>query len=202
MSKQVAQKARKVREAQVRRAPVVEAKPTYGNANDKVHKQESEKRKNQLRMCLEGQGGIDMPKLIINPKSFGESVENLFAMGCIVSEGYAGVKSVDGKLVVYPTDNVDGKKRKTDEEIEADKQANKHDGLPRCIIKFDYERFLQATKVCGLTDATFHYDPDGEDVVIEAGEEDMQSAAQTLQQNGSSSQGARGGASKRQKKGK
>jgi hypothetical protein len=195
MSKQVAQKARKVREAPVRRQKAAEAEPTYGQSDDKDHKQTSEKRKNQLSDLLDDTGEICMPNFIINPASFGESVENLFAMGVMVSDGHAGVKSVDGKLHVYPTGPTSKAEKRKQQQSTDEDNGGQIDGLPRCIIKFDYDMFLKACNKCSITKKMFTFDPDAEDALIQPeNEEDQQSAAKTL-----AFESQQGGASKKRR---
>jgi hypothetical protein len=82
MSKQVAQKAKKAREASQKRVRGEESGPTYGaeGAQSDVHKKNSEKRKLQLQTVLQQEKHpITLAGFVVNPDSFGETVENLFA---------------------------------------------------------------------------------------------------------------------------
>mmetsp|Transcript_18320 Transcript_18320/g.35723 ORF Transcript_18320/g.35723 Transcript_18320/m.35723 type:complete len:331 (+) Transcript_18320:95-1087(+) len=178
MSKQVAKKAKKVRQVNSQRRAGEETQPIYGADEGNAVKKNSEKRKRQMMSQLNSDKEIVMPDLVINPHSFGETVENLFACGVMVSEGYAQIKLMKGQegkpqhlviaAAVPPEDS---------EKVE-DKRA---------IIKLDFAMFERMVKERNIKEAHFKFNEQAEDATIDLDDEDEQSAAQTQQGGGASS---------------
>ena len=79
LSKEVKPKQRKARQAAGPKGAVVESQPNYGAADSTDSKNNSEKRKRQIIRQLEKDKSAPLADFVINPQSFGETVENLFA---------------------------------------------------------------------------------------------------------------------------
>ena len=143
MSKQVARKPKKAREVQKQRPRGEETEPVYGNGNsDDVHKKNTNKRKFQLLNTLKEDQKTKAAKLIINPNSFGESVENLFAVGVMVADGTAGITlNRDGSLEIEAKD--------------APPDGTTQKDFKRAIIKFDLARFQAAVRELDITQPRF-----------------------------------------------
>jgi hypothetical protein len=79
LSKNVKPREKKARQAPVNKSAVVESQPNYGITDSTDSKNNSEKRKRQIIRQLEKDESIPLADFVINPQSFGETVENIFA---------------------------------------------------------------------------------------------------------------------------
>jgi hypothetical protein len=79
LSKNVKPKEKKARQATGPKAAVEESQPKYGEADSTHNKNNSEKRKRQITKQLAQDQHIPLADFVIDPKSFGTTVENIFA---------------------------------------------------------------------------------------------------------------------------
>ncbi|KAG1876995.1 Non-structural maintenance of chromosome element 4 [Suillus tomentosus] len=93
---------------------------------------------------LEAMGPLNLFRFIINPESFGQSVENLYFLSVLFHEGMCGLRVTDaGEPMVWrtlPSDKCD-----TDDQIAASRQM---------VMEFDMATWKHAIQVFEITQAT------------------------------------------------
>lgn len=118
----------------------------------------------QIGRLLEQHSPVDLFSFIINPRSFSQSVENLFSLSFLVKDGKAAIyEAADGlQTVIHIDDSV---------EFELSQEVGKGDGVPgelrqQAVMDFDMATFDEAIRLLGLKTSIIPHRKETEKVVV------------------------------------
>mmetsp|Transcript_57303 Transcript_57303/g.117260 ORF Transcript_57303/g.117260 Transcript_57303/m.117260 type:complete len:313 (-) Transcript_57303:203-1141(-) len=146
------EKPRKQRAASQRKnTKAIDQTPNYfHDADANMDKKNTINRQRQLKVCIaELPEPAPLAKMVIDPKSFGQSVENLHTVSCLVSKHDAAIDADKNKNLVV---------RKPSAQLQAQESENTEP--KRRILKFNKKIWKEMINKHNIKEALFQFNPD------------------------------------------
>ncbi|ORY77020.1 Nse4 C-terminal-domain-containing protein [Protomyces lactucae-debilis] len=117
----------------------------------------------QVGRILMQQSPIDYFSLVLNPRSFAQSVENMFYLSFLIKEGKAGVYEDGGLQVVRYIADGDAQASMPSFATQGEEEGEDWPDKQQGILTLDMETWKEAVEILGLTESTIPHRDQPED---------------------------------------